>query len=167
MLFEPFVFPLVFALAFLKGVFAVPANEKVVEEFLDCLHFHNATGYAYNVTSTGELIIAPLAETTEDNAIDRAPWSICNRLFGLGFQCSLDFGVRTYNPDTVLLDLNDATASGLIESGLQARPLPPMIADSFEQRMSNFKMMARDMGFPEDTINQFLGIELNLGNKQL
>lgn len=102
---------------------AQEANITAVAGFLECLRMFNATGYAYNVTLTGELVIAPLANVNSHADVDIRPYKACTCMFGINFYCSFDFGVRTFHPDYELLDLADATAEELIGRGMIARAL--------------------------------------------
>ena len=111
------IFTLIFLLA--VGVRAYPANSTLVNNFVDCLHMHNASDYSYNVTSDGALFLTVL----EDNGAntDRTAYSKCNHLFGMGFHCLFVKNVATYLPELTFASISDMTAGGLLASGLAAR----------------------------------------------
>jgi hypothetical protein len=156
-------------------VFATqPANVTIVAEFLDCLKIHNATDYGLNVTKKGHLTVAPLYHETPPNFVDMTPFSICNHLFGIGFYGSFWRGVHVYDPDAVLIPLEEVNAEILVGEGMIAREsLPrPSNAAEYSDRLNSFLRIGENMGFDRSRLEEvigtnFTGPRINSGKRSL
>lgn len=139
-----------FLITHILCVSGAPANVAAVGEFLDCLRFHSATNYGYNVTSEGCLEIAPLEPTLKD-VTDRSSFSICNYLFGISFYCSFSSGASIYQPDLVFEPIDEADHNDLFNRGLIASvPLGPISDfEYFNNRFHNYMAIGGSMGFSD------------------
>jgi hypothetical protein len=142
---------------------AEPANKAAVEGFLECLNSYNASSiYAYAVSTQGYLILGPLQDIHSTDDVDLKPFSICNRMFGISFDCTFDFGARTFNPTYQLKNLNGVVAEDLINEGLLARERNDVVFnDDEETRLSRFVAFANNLGFNADQIRDVLGFDTN------
>lgn len=144
---------------------AEPANIDVVQHFLDCLQFHNATDYAYKVTTEGELTFAPLLNTNFHADVDLKPFSVCNHIFGLGFYGSFDYGINAFDPSSDLKDIRGVNATDLIDEGLLARD--DQNATSFNtsdfdrnNRITQFVAVADSIGFNASEMSSVVGFDV-------
>ncbi|GMM46486.1 hypothetical protein DAPK24_030610 [Pichia kluyveri] len=97
---------------------ASPANPKLLQAFLDCLKFNNATNYGLSVENNGYLSLAPLNPQLPANS---TPFRICDPMFGLGFYASFDNGYHTYHDGKNLKDIENFTGDQLVELGVVSR----------------------------------------------
>lgn len=142
---------------------AEAANATFVKGFLDCLKFHNASDYGYNVNPAGFMTLTPLDNNTNYRSYDLTPYKACNHLFGLAIDVRFDFGFRTYHPDESITPLEGVTADALINEGLCARDLRSSRDFSAAPPVNNATMavmMAMSMGFNETEIEAGLGIPI-------
>lgn len=141
-------------LAFLSYILfttATPANPKLLQAFLDCLKFNNATNYGLSVEDNGYLSLAPLNPQLTTNS---TPYRICDQMFGLGFYASFDHGCHTYHDGDNLKDIETVTGDQLVEMGVVSRDIDvPEMNNIMENILSSLDAGVVDM----EKVGEFIG----------
>ena len=107
-------------LSYILFTTATPANPKLLQAFLDCLKFNNATNYGIAVENNGYL---SLASINTDLPTTSTPFRICDKMFGLGFYASFDLDYHKFHDGENLKSIENFTGDQLVEMGVVSRDI--------------------------------------------
>ena len=107
-------------LSYILFTTATPANSKLLQTFLDCLKFNNATNYGIAVENNGYLLLTPINPNTYTN---RKPFVICGKMFDLGFHLRFSDHHHNFHNSKNLKDIETVTGDQLVEMGAVSRDI--------------------------------------------